>query len=255
MMKKIISILLAFSLFVTYGGIGHAATSQGKVQELVQLDKKESELVSNDEKVKNEYFTDESSKYVESTLESEDVNINSFLEFNEYTNKITVNAKLDDKYGNSINKKFDVTILDITDADTFKASFLDKETGEMYIYDSEELNASILPVVAVVVGFIAKQGLKQAIKKWGKNIVASMIRSAPAVAEAAAKNLGYSLVKGQYSHGAKVFINKKGKPKYISVDQDGHNGGAWKGATSIKNLGSKKTRSGTYDAELKRIGD
>ncbi|HCY4498520.1 TPA: hypothetical protein O1U09_001509, partial [Staphylococcus aureus] len=29
----------------------------------------------------------------------------------------------------------------------------------------------------------------------------------------------------------------------------------WKGASSIKNLGSKKTRSGTYDANLKRIGD
>ncbi|MBW5882016.1 hypothetical protein FYM13_10555 [Staphylococcus aureus] len=29
----------------------------------------------------------------------------------------------------------------------------------------------------------------------------------------------------------------------------------WKGARSIKNLGSKKTRSGTYDANLKRIGD
>ncbi len=36
---------------------------------------------------------------------------------------------------------------------------------------------------------------------------------------------------------------------------DGHNGGAWKGATSIKNLGSKDTRSGTYDVFLTRIGD
>jgi hypothetical protein len=36
---------------------------------------------------------------------------------------------------------------------------------------------------------------------------------------------------------------------------DGHSGGAWKGATTVANLGSKKTRSGTYDADLKRIGD
>lgn len=49
--------------------------------------------------------------------------------------------------------------------------------------------------------------------------------------------------------------NSKGRPQYISVDKDGHRGGAWKGASSIKNLGSKKTRSGTYDANLKRIGD
>uniref|UniRef100_UPI001F0BB96C toxin C-terminal domain-containing protein n=1 Tax=Staphylococcus aureus TaxID=1280 RepID=UPI001F0BB96C len=45
------------------------------------------------------------------------------------------------------------------------------------------------------------------------------------------------------------------RQQYISVDKDGHRGGAWKGASSIKNLGSKKTRSGTYDANLKRIGD
>jgi len=45
------------------------------------------------------------------------------------------------------------------------------------------------------------------------------------------------------------------EPKYITPDRDGHNNGAWKGASSVKNLGSKKTRSGTYDANLKRIGD
>ena len=47
--------------------------------------------------------------------------------------------------------------------------------------------------------------------------------------------------------------NSKGRPQFISVDKDGHRGGAWKGASSIKNLGSKKTRSGTYDANLKEL--
>lgn len=83
-----------------------------------------------------------------------------------------------------------------------------------------------------------------------------MIRSVPAVAKAAAKDLGYLSTK-YVSHGQKVFKQgKKGKgPKYITPDKDGHNGGAWKGASTVKNLGSKKTRSGTYDANLKRIGD
>ncbi|GGB43053.1 hypothetical protein GCM10011409_20810 [Lentibacillus populi] len=83
-----------------------------------------------------------------------------------------------------------------------------------------------------------------------------MIRATPAVAKAAAKDLGYSATK-YISHGQKVFKRgKKGKgPKYITVDKDGHNGGVWKGASTVKKLGSKKTRSGTYDAELKRIGD
>ena len=33
------------------------------------------------------------------------------------------------------------------------------------------------------------------------------------------------------------------------------NGGVWKMADSVSNLGSKKTRLGTYDANLVRIGD
>ncbi|WP_409269987.1 toxin C-terminal domain-containing protein [Pseudomonas sp. KCJK9044] len=36
---------------------------------------------------------------------------------------------------------------------------------------------------------------------------------------------------------------------------DKHNGGVWKGADSVKKLGSRRTRSGTYDMDLNRIGD
>ncbi|WP_323687387.1 MULTISPECIES: toxin C-terminal domain-containing protein [unclassified Rhizobium] len=42
---------------------------------------------------------------------------------------------------------------------------------------------------------------------------------------------------------------------YITRDLDGHNGGAWKMATSVKDLAGKGRRLGTYDSNLKRIGD
>lgn len=43
---------------------------------------------------------------------------------------------------------------------------------------------------------------------------------------------------------------------YVTRDVDGHNGGVWKAAGSPEALGSKKTRSGTYNADLSvRIGD
>jgi filamentous hemagglutinin len=42
----------------------------------------------------------------------------------------------------------------------------------------------------------------------------------------------------------------------MTRDLDGHDGGAWKMADSVKGLGSKETRIGTFDAQLKtRIGD
>jgi len=73
-------------------------------------------------------------------------------------------------------------------------------------------------------------------------------------AEAAnkAKELGYSKI-NELSHGQAVFYNNKTK-LYITRDIDGHNGGAWKAATSVEKLGSKVTRSGTYDADMNWIG-
>jgi len=64
---------------------------------------------------------------------------------------------------------------------------------------------------------------------------------------------GYEKTKFK-SHGQKVFRNKK-NGDYITPDTDGHNGGMWKKAKSLKDLGSKRTRSGTYDENLNRIGD
>jgi filamentous hemagglutinin len=43
---------------------------------------------------------------------------------------------------------------------------------------------------------------------------------------------------------------------FITRDIDGHNEGAWKRASSVANLSSKTTRTGTYNADLSvRVGD
>lgn len=77
------------------------------------------------------------------------------------------------------------------------------------------------------------------------------VRMTSKEASEAAQKLGYQ--KTNYtSHGQPVF--KKGN-KYITLDVDQHSGGVWKMADSIRNLGRKNTRMGTYDADLKRIGD
>jgi hypothetical protein len=67
----------------------------------------------------------------------------------------------------------------------------------------------------------------------------------------AAKKLGFTKT-NFYSHGQPVY--KKGN-NYITPDVDQHSGGAWKMANSVKNLGKKDTRSGTYDINLNKIGD
>ena len=72
-----------------------------------------------------------------------------------------------------------------------------------------------------------------------------------ALQRAAAADLGYTVL-SERSMGQLVF--KKGNI-YITADITGHNGGVWKAATSVNNLGSKDTRLGTYDINMNRIGD
>ena len=72
-------------------------------------------------------------------------------------------------------------------------------------------------------------------------------------AEAAkqAKELGFTKI-GERVHGQAVF--KKGN-QYITRDVDGHSGGAWKVANSMKDLRTKSGRLGTYDKDLNKIAN
>ncbi len=74
-----------------------------------------------------------------------------------------------------------------------------------------------------------------------------------------AEQLGYSQVRNRLSHGQAVFTNGV---NFISRDVPSsstgrsHNGGVWKMADSIRALGSRDTRLGTYNRDLTdRIGD
>ncbi|MDP5142142.1 toxin C-terminal domain-containing protein [Rheinheimera baltica] len=77
-------------------------------------------------------------------------------------------------------------------------------------------------------------------------------------ATAAAKKLGFEKIKSRV-HDQAVYYNKKTK-QYITRDvgsgdgKGSHNGGVWKIADSVKDLGSKNTRTGTVDAALNPVG-
>lgn len=68
----------------------------------------------------------------------------------------------------------------------------------------------------------------------------------------AAEALGYRRI-NETVHGNQL-VFKRGN-QYITRDLDGHNGGAWKMARSVRGLESKATRQGTFDKNMQRIGD
>jgi hypothetical protein len=63
---------------------------------------------------------------------------------------------------------------------------------------------------------------------------------------------GFKAVKGQYSHGQKIYSNGK---IFISPDGKGHIGGTWKAAKKIHEIHTKKSRLGTFDSNFIKIGD
>lgn len=135
-MKKILICTLILTIFISFGGVGtFAATTEDVVSD------EELNLVS-DKNVEEVIYSEGESKYVESTLENEDIYINSLLEYSEETDTISVSAALVDDYGNNLNKTFDITILELYDNENFKALFIDRETGEEYLYDTTELKAN-----------------------------------------------------------------------------------------------------------------
>ncbi len=110
---------------------------------------------------------------------------------------------------------------------------------------------ALLPVVGGVKYVDEAGALVKSAVKHGDEVATLSRQMTSKEAVEAAKKLGFEPT-GQFSHGQPIF--RKGN-QYITQDIDSHNGGVWKMAGSIKGLRSKKTRIGTYDAELNRIGD
>lgn len=68
-MKKILIFTLILTICISFGGVGYAA-------ENINVNDKELNLISN-ENVEEQVYSDDNSKYVESTLENEDIYINT----------------------------------------------------------------------------------------------------------------------------------------------------------------------------------
>ena len=104
-------------------------------------------------------------------------------------------------------------------------------------------------------GWVDPQGLtscKCGIAKDKTRLTPEPIYKTTKEAKQAAEILDFKKINESVHGGQAVF--KRGKD-YITRDLDGHNEGAWKMADSVKALGSRETRSGTYNIDLKRIGD
>ncbi|UTR17053.1 SAR2788 family putative toxin [Salipaludibacillus sp. LMS25] len=203
----------------------------------------------------DEYIKDDIGVF-EASVDTGEISIDSELLYNIEDDDIVASAVLVDEKGEELYFDYEINIIDI-DLNTYEfiAEFIDVKTKEVSIYNSSELSASALPLVGVVIGFLAKQTLKKAISKFGPKAIITLMKTSEKLAGTIAKKLGYKATNYK-SQGAKIYERTSGKGlKFIVRDKTSHNGGVWKGASKRSDLGSWQTRSGTYNLELKRIGD
>ncbi|WP_077620709.1 SAR2788 family putative toxin [Bacillus sinesaloumensis] len=103
---------------------------------------------------------------IESSFQSEDIELESELELDIESEDINLQTTYTDENGEEIYQEFEV-IVEQVEGEEFLATFIDKTTGETYTYNSEELSASALP--AIIVGVIIRSTVKIAFKLYSRS--------------------------------------------------------------------------------------
>ena len=179
-------------------------------------------------------------------------NIHSFNKYAYGNNNPYKFIDKDGKYADLIIEAVSLTVgfkslIDNARAGNYRSAFVD--AGGIVA----DLVGAALPGVPGVAGLgikASREAIEQGAK--GARLLAEPVYKTTKEATFAAEKLGYKKINETIHDGEAVY--KSGRD-YITRDATGHNGGAWKMADSIKNLGSKETRLGTFDVNLRKIGD
>lgn len=125
---------------------------------------------SNTNNIVVEDYTKNQTGYIDTSIDNQGLTVESQLELDFETNHMTVEAVIADAEGNLVNKSFDVAIEKVNNEEDFSAILTDSETLSTYKIDSSEASASWYPLVVIAIN-VARFGVQQAIKKYGKTAV------------------------------------------------------------------------------------
>lgn len=112
---------------------------------------------------------------VQNTIDAPELNAQGTLLFDKESNEFIMDFSTEDENGELINQTYKVFLTSLSE-DGFKATLVNMDTGEILEVDSAELQASIVPVVAILVGFLVRSGLNWIIKEFGKKALQSVVK-------------------------------------------------------------------------------
>ncbi|MDA1477773.1 SAR2788 family putative toxin [Bacillus changyiensis] len=177
-MKYFVSFLVAIFVFYSLGtDVTSASTTQleSTNEEVIDNEKINSEteeifgetVDGNNVEINSEIDGDKAT--IETDIETDDLSVDGELELDLETGDMVVTAEAEDESGELPQKEFEVQLHEV-DGDEFTATLKDVETGEEFEVNTTQLQASWYPVVVIAIT-VARIGIKQAIKKFGKSSV------------------------------------------------------------------------------------
>ncbi|MCY9014908.1 SAR2788 family putative toxin [Bacillus inaquosorum] len=241
-MKYFISFLLAVFVFYSVGTEFVSATTNQNIneEELIDTDETLTETIDSDqidsetEEIFGESIDDSNVELesdingneatIQTNIETDDLSVDGELELDLDTSSMVVSAEAEDDSGEVFNGEFNVELQDINDDGDFIATVTDTKTGEEFNVNTAEVHASWYPLVWIAI-VVARIGIKQAIKKFGKTSVKQATKkygtktsASKAVRKVSMKNLDDhygkhkkefgNITKSQYLNKARTFLGK-----------------------------------------------
>lgn len=198
MFNKTLIYSIVITLFLTYALPNNANAQSESIQEnpvnqeLIDLIESTQEVtqVDADEAttIVNEIISEELSDIVETTatvteeelivetsIEAPELTAEGTLLFNNESHEFIMDYSTEDENGEVINETYKIFLNSLSEED-FNATLVNMTTGEIIEVDSTELQASIVPVVAVLVGLLVRSGISWIIKQFGKKALQSAVK-------------------------------------------------------------------------------
>ena len=107
-------------------------------------------------------------------LVKDDIDLKANIQYDLVSDTMDVEGSYIDKSGILIKKQYNI-LLDQLENEEYKATFIDKNTGETVEYNSIKAKSSAWPLV--ILAAVARYGVKYAIKTYGKKATSNAIKT------------------------------------------------------------------------------
>jgi len=237
-MEKIIKLICMVMIFSIIGpNFAEAETNPIKSNEI-------NDLENTNELYKTKILKNTNNeKELKVNVENEGLLVNSTVELTNSNKKLSkINTEIYDPETNEkTNYNFEIKKIEYAKSGEPNLTLVDTKTGKEYITNNTQIQASWYPLVVIAI-FVARVGMKQAVKKFGKTSVNKAVKKhgSKTSASKSVKTVNMSKLDYHYDKHKKEFGKKKGK--YITKSQYLNKARTFLGKATSKTVLEKKSK-------------